>query len=299
MNVKRYLARYWQLYLLLIVPIAYFVIFKYGPMYGVVIAFKDYNIFEGILKSPWTGLDVFKEVFSTREFYIALRNTLMLNLGDLILSFPAPIILAILLNELTSIKVKRVTQTIIYIPHFLSWVIIAGMVYQVFATQGIINLFISFLGMDPVNFLSSQTGWIFVYIIVGIWQGAGYGTILYLAAMTGIDPSLYDAAYADGANRWKRIWYITLPCMKGTISILLILQMGKIMNISFDRPYMLQNSLVADVSKVISIYVYEMGLQAGRFNFATAVGLFQSIVGLVMLLTVNQIAKRMGEEGVM
>jgi ABC-type polysaccharide transport system, permease component len=299
MSVKKYLARYWQLYLLLILPIAYFVVFKYAPMYGVIIAFKNYNIFQGIMKSPWVGLKIFKEVFSTDLFYTSLRNTILLNMGDLILSFPAPILLALLLNEFTNTKVARVTQTIIYVPHFLSWVIVGGMVYQVFASQGIINMIISALGAQPVSFLSNKVWWVFVYIIVGIWHSAGYGTIIYLAALTSIDPELYDAAYVDGANRWRRMWYITLPGIKSTIVILLILQLGKIMNISFERPFLLQNSLVNDVSKVISIYVYEMGLQAGRFDFATAVGLFQSLVGLIMLVTVNQIAKKLGEEGVM
>lgn len=299
MGKRKYLSRYWQLYLLLVLPVLYFVVFKYGPMYGVIIAFKDYNIFSGIMNSRWVGLKIFKEVFLTTQFYISLRNTIVLNMGDLLLCFPAPILLALLLNEFTNTRVARVTQTIIYIPHFLSWVIIGSMVYQVFATRGILNIAITALGLDPVNFLSNKAWWIFVYIIVGIWHSAGYGTIIYLAALTSIDPELYDAAYVDGASRWKRMWYITLPGIKSTIVIMLILQLGRIMNISFDRPFLLQNSLVTDVSKVISIYVYEMGLQSARFDFATAVGLFQSLVGLIMLVTVNQIAKKMGEEGVM
>lgn len=298
MITKRYLSRYWQLYMLLILPVAFFLIFSYAPMYGVIIAFKKYNIFTGVFNSPWVGLDIFKEVFSNSQFFIALRNTFMLNMGDLILSFPAPVILALLLNELTSTRIKRVTQSIIYLPHFISWVVVAGMVFQVFATKGILNSFLNFLGLESLPFLSNKYWWILVYVIVGIWHSAGYGTIVYMAALSGIDPQLYDAAYVDGANRWKRLWYITLPGISSTIVILLILNLGKIINISFDRPYLLQNPLVSDFSKVLSIYVYETGIQSGRFNYATAVGLFQSVVGLVMLLSVNKIAKGLGEEGV-
>jgi putative aldouronate transport system permease protein len=298
MATKKYLIRYWQLYVLLILPIVYFIIFSYAPMYGVIIAFKKYNIFAGVLKSPWVGFDIFREVFSNRQFWIALRNTFMLNMGDLILSFPAPIILALLLNELTSTKIKRITQSIIYLPHFISWVVVAGMVFQVFATKGIINEMLTSLGINAIPFLSNKYWWVLVYIIVGIWHGAGYGTIVYMAALSGIDPQLYDAAYVDGANRWKRMWYVTLPGIKSTIVILLILTLGKIVNIGFDRPYLLQNSLVNDFSRVLSIYVYETGIQSGRFNYATAVGLFQSLVGLVMLVTVNRIANKMGEAGV-
>ncbi|MCG8500460.1 MAG: ABC transporter permease subunit [Firmicutes bacterium] len=298
-NIKNYIKRYWQLYALLICPILYFVIFKYGPMYGVIIAFKDFNIFAGIHDSPWIGMEIFKEVFASSEFYRALRNTFLLNLGDLVFSFPAPIILAILLNELISVKVRRITQTILYIPHFLSWVIIAGIMYQIFASKGVINLIINAFGGQSINFLGNNVNWVIVYLLTGIWQSAGYGTIIYLAALTGVNPALYDAAYVDGANRFQRIWHVTLPSIANTITILLVLQLGKIINISFERPYMLGNALVSEVAKVISTYVYQVGLEAGRFSFATAVGLFQSIVGLVMLITVNRIVKKMGQEGVM
>ncbi|MEG1752374.1 MAG: ABC transporter permease subunit [Christensenella sp.] len=287
-----------ELYSMLLIPIAFFVIFKYLPMVGTVVAFKDYNIFQGIFGSPWVGLKHFKQVFASTEFYVALKNTLILNLGELLITFPVPIILAIILNELRSEKLKKVTQTVLYLPHFLSMVIIAGIVYQVFSATGIINNIVMNMGMEPINFMGDSSKWRAIYWGSGIWMGTGYGMIVYLAAMAGINVELYDAAYIDGANRWNRIWHVTLPQLKPTIVIMTIMNVGKILSISFERPYLLGNVLVDDVSSVISTYVYSVGLQAGRYDFATAVGLFQSAVALCMVLLANWFAKKMGEEGI-
>ena len=287
-----------ELYSMLIIPILFFVVFKYLPMAGTIAAFKDYNIFQGLLGSPWAGMKHFKEVFRSHEFYVALKNTIILNLGELFITFPVPIVLAVILNEMKSEKFKKVTQTIMYLPHFLSMVIIAGIVYQVFATNGIVNNVLSMFGADTVNFMGDSGKWRAIYWGSGIWMGAGYGMIVYLAAMAGVNVELYDAAYIDGANRWKRIWHVTLPQLKPTIVIMTIMNVGKILSISFERPYLMGNVLVDDVSTVISTYVYSVGLQAGRYDFATAVGLFQSVVALIMVLAANWFAKKMGEEGI-
>lgn len=289
----------WQLYLMLVLPILYFFTFKYLPMLGTIVAFKQYNIFKGIWESDWVGLKYFQEAFASTQFWTAIKNTLVLNFGDILLGFPIPIFLAIFLNELRGERLKKSAQVIMYLPHFLSWVIIAGIVQQVFSSEGLINNLIQMFGLESVKFLSDPKTWRIVYWMTGIWQSAGYGLIIYLAALTSIDPSLYEASYIDGAGRFKRIWYITLPQLSPTISMMLIMNLGKVMSISFERPFMLANVLVKDTANVISTHVYTLGLQTGRFDFATAIGLFQSVVGVVLILVVNQLAKKFGEEGIL
>ena len=277
----------------------YFIVFHYLPLGGIVVAFKQYNIFQGIWDSPWVGLAHFKEVFASGEFRTALKNTIVLNLGELFITFPFPIVLAVLLNEMSNQRMKKLTQTVLYLPHFLSMVVIAGIVYQVFGTSGIVNNVLSSFHIGPVNFVGDSSKWRAIYWGTGIWMGAGYGMIVYLAAMAGINVELYDAAYMDGAGRWKRIWHVTLPQIRPTVVTMTIMNVGKILSISFERPYLMGNVLVQDVSSVISTYVYSVGLQAGRYDFATAVGLFQSIVAVCMVVAANQVAKRLGEEGIM
>ncbi|SFE74571.1 putative aldouronate transport system permease protein [Paenibacillus catalpae] len=294
-----YFLRNWQLYILLLGPVAYFLIFKYGPMYGILIAFQDFNLFKGVTGSPWVGFDVFREVFGMSAFYKALRNTFMLNLADLLFSFPAPILLALLLNELTRARFKKWAQTILYLPHFLSWVIIGGIMLQVFATNtGIVNLLLGQLGIDPIPFLTNKYNWLITYLVVGVWQSAGWGTIIYLAAITGINSELYEAAAMDGAGRFRKMRSITLPGIRPTIVVLLILKIGEIVQISFDRPYVIGNVSVLDFSEVISTFVYKTGVQTANFSLATAVGLFQAIVGIILLLAANRIAKKITGNGV-
>lgn len=288
-----------SLYIMLFIPIIYFIVFHYLPLGGIVVAFKQYNIFQGIWDSPWVGLAHFKEVFASGEFRTALKNTIVLNLGELFITFPFPIVLAVLLNEMSNQRMKKLTQTVLYLPHFLSMVVIAGIVYQVFGTSGIVNNVLSSFHIGPVNFVGDSSKWRAIYWGTGIWMGAGYGIIVYLAAMAGINVELYDAAYMDGAGRWKRIWHVTLPQIRPTVVTMTIMNVGKILSISFERPYLMGNVLVQDVSSVISTYVYSVGLQAGRYDFATAVGLFQSIVAVCMVVAANQVAKRLGEEGIM
>ncbi|MFD2329515.1 ABC transporter permease [Cohnella sp. GCM10020058] len=295
-----YFRRYWQLYALLVLPLAYFVIFKYGPMWGVQIAFKDFNFFQGIMGSKWIGLDAFREVFHSHDFFNTLRNTLMLNVLDLIVSFPAPLILAIMLFEVKFQWFKRLSQTILYIPHFISWVIIGGIVYQVFGTQsGLVNNFLAALGFGPVPFLSDKHYWLFTYLATGVWQSAGWGTILYLAALTGINRDLFEAAEVDGAGRLKRIWHITLPGLKTTIATLLIINLGNMIAIGFDRPFVIGNKMVMDYSDVLSTYVYRTGLESGQYTLATVVGLFQAVVGLVFVLGANYASKKLTDEGIL
>ncbi|MGG1635402.1 ABC transporter permease [Paenibacillus sp. NRS-1760] len=293
------LYRDWQLYLLLLLPLAYFIIFKYTPMLGVVIAFKDYNMFQGILASPWVGFETFREVFQMDGFYNALRNTFLLNFLDIVVSFPIPIALAILLNELRIKWFKKGAQTILYLPHFISWVIIGGMAIQLLATNnGIVNNLLKSLGMKVIPFLTEPVYWVLTYLFIGIWQSAGWGTIIYLAALTGINKDLYEAADVDGASRMRKIWHITLPGIKPTIIILLIINIGHMASIGFDRPFVLSNPLVTDVSEVISTYVYKIGIQSARYTIATAIGLFQAVVGLIFLLSADYISRKVNDQGI-
>lgn len=300
MSVTAYLRRNWQLYSLLILPLAYFFLFRYGPMYGIQIAFKDFNFFQGINGSEWIGLEAFKEVFGMRDFYLTLRNTLMLNLLDLLVSFPAPLILAIMLYEMQSVWFKKLSQTILYIPHFISWVIIGGIVYQVFGTQsGMVNNMLTSLGFEAIPFLTEKNDWLFTYLSVGVWQSAGWGTIIYLAALTGINKELFEAAEMDGAGRLKRIWHITLPGLKPTIVTLLIINLGHMISIGFERPYVIGNLTVREYSDVLSTFVYRVGIQSGQYTLATVVGLFQAVVGLVFVLGANYTSKKLTDESIL
>jgi len=294
------------LYVMLALPMVYFIIFKYIPMTNIVIAFKDFNMFKGVWDSPWamTGgeLDLFKHfkiAFSSPEFTRVLRNTILLNFLDLAIGFFFPVVLAILLNEIAFPKFKRITQTILYMPHFLSWIIIAGMAFQIFAPEsGIINVLLNRMGLKSIPFLNDAFMWVGTYIGLGIWQSAGYGTIVYLAAITGINLELYEAAEVDGAGRLRKIWNITLPGIRPTIVVMLILNMGRILQISFDRPYALGNTLVRPVSDVISTYVYRVGIESQQYSLTTAVGMFQSLVCVIFLILANIITERLGERGI-
>ncbi|OMF56513.1 MULTISPECIES: ABC transporter permease [Paenibacillus] len=295
-----YLKRYWQLYALISLPLIYFLIFRYGPMYGVQIAFKDFNLFQGINGSEWIGFDAFREVFGMRDFYTTLRNTFMLNFLDLLVSFPAPIILAIMLYEVRFKWFKKISQTILYIPHFISWVIIGGIVYQLFGNQsGMVNGVLESMGFNSIPFLTEKNPWLVTYLFTGVWQSAGWGTILYLAALTGVNKELFEAAEIDGASRLKRIWHITLPSIKPTIVTLLILNLGHMVSIGFDRPYIIGNTAVREYSDVLSTFVYRVGLESGQYTLATVVGLFQAVVGLIFVLGSNYISKKATGEGIL
>ena len=295
-----------SLYIMLSMPMIYFVIFRYVPMTNIVIAFKDYNIFKGVWGSPWAitagNLDVFKyfkQVFASPEFGRVLRNTILLNFLDLAVGFLFPVVLAILINEIAFRLFKRITQTILYMPHFLSWIIISGMAFQIFAPEsGVINLILRRLGLPVIMFLNDQIMWVVTYVMLGIWQSSGYNAIVYLAAITSINPELYEAVEVDGAGRLRKIWHITLPSIRSTITVMLILNLGRILQIGFDRPYSLANPLVRSTSDVISTYVYRVGIESQQYSLTTAVGLFQSVVCVIFLVSANILIDRMGERGI-
>ncbi|MBN2222616.1 MAG: sugar ABC transporter permease [Vallitaleaceae bacterium] len=297
-----YMKRYWTLYLLLLIPMAYFLVFRYIPMTYIQIAFKKFSIVQDVWDMEWAdknGMEYFIKAFSNRDFLYALRNTLFLNLLDLAVGFPAPIILALLLNELAFKRFKRITQTVVYMPHFLSWIIISGLALQLLApSTGLVNIMLNKLGLESIPFLNSPKHWIWTYVFLGIWQSAGWNTIIYLASITGISPELYEAASVDGASRWKKMWHITLPGLRPTIVILLIMSLGRILGSEFDRPYALGNKLVTSVSNVISIFVYNYGIRGLQFSLTTAVGLFQSIICVFFLYIANSLAKKFGERGI-
>ena len=301
-SFKTYIKKYWQLYVMLFFPLLYLAIFKYAPMSYIQIAFKKYKINRSIWEMPLAdnhGFKYFIDAFSNPDFLDALRNTVLLNLLDLIIGFSIPIIFALILNELVFKRFKRVVQTIAYMPHFLSWVIICGLALQMFApSNGLVNMFLNKLGMESVPFLNEPVHWVFTYIFLGIWQSFGWNSIVYLAAIAGINPELYEAAEVDGAGRWRKIWHVTLPGIKSTIVILLIMNLGNILGSGFDRPFALQNNLVMDVAEVLSTFVYKNGILGLKFSLTTAIGFFQSIVCVFFLLLANWISRKMGERGI-
>lgn len=295
------LKRDWRLYLMLLIPVTWYLLFCYKPMIGVMIAFQKYSLVKGMWGSKFVGLKNFEFVMGLRDFPLALKNTLYLNLLGLIMGFPVPIILAIMLNEIRSKGVKRVSQTLLYLPHFLSWIIIGGMVLKIFApTTGVVNAMLLKWGLIDKNipFLTDGPTWQLTYTLVGVWQNMGWGTILYLSAITGINMELFEAAKIDGANKLQQIWHVTLPGIRSTIVVLLILNVGQMMNISFDRPYILGNTLVQDYCDVLSTFVYRTGITNAKFDRATAIGLFQSVVGLIMISGANFVTKKLGEDGI-
>jgi putative aldouronate transport system permease protein len=302
LKFRNYLKRYWTLYLLLVLPVSYFFVFRYIPMTYVQIAFKKYSIVQSVWEMPFAGsqgFEYFIKAFSNMDFLYALRNTISLNLLDLVIGFPAPIILALLLNELTFVKFKRITQTVAYMPHFLSWIIISGMALQLFApSTGLVNIVLNRLGFDTIPFLNEPKHWVATYILLGVWQSVGWNSIIYLAALTGISPELYEAASIDGAGRFSKMRYVTLPGLRPTIIILLIMNLGRILGSEFDRPYALKNALVDNVSNVISTFIYTNGIRGLQFSLTTAVGLFQSVICVIFLIVANTIAKKSGERGI-
>jgi len=293
-----YVKRYWVLYILLILPLAQIIIFRYGPMINILAAFKGNMFLWPVLDRPWagnSGFEFFISAFNDPTFLEAFRNTLVLSFLEIIMGFPVPVILAILLNELRLRKFKRVTQTILYLPHFLSWAIVAGIATTVLGTSGLVN---NFFGTS-IPFLQEQTNWVFSYIIIGIWKGMGWGTIIYLAAITGINPELYEAAAVDGAKRFRLIWHITLPGIRAVIVLLLILNIGGIMGNSFERIMAMRNPLVYRVSDVIEVFTYNRGVAGLQQSLAAAVGLFQSITSVILLFGANYFAKKTGERGLL
>lgn len=281
-------------------PLAFVIVFKYLPMSGLVIAFKDYKIARGFWGSEWAGMEVFQQLFAKPDFIKAVRNTLLLNVLDLIFSFTMPIILALLLNEIKSIRFKRINQTVLYLPHFLSWVIIGAIAYQLLSEGGgVVNNLIELMGGKRIPFLQQDNHWLVSYLVIGVWQSMGWGTIIYLAAMSGINPEMYEAATVDGAGRWRKVWNITLPSIRATIVTLLIMALGKVMDGSFERIYALQNKATTEFTTTIPVLVYRWGIESGNFSRATAIGLFQSVIGIILVISADRVAKKLGEDGIL
>ncbi len=300
MRLGHRLRRDWQLYLLLLLPIAFVFIFKYAAYPGLRIAFMNYKPARGFAGSEWVGFGIFEKIFRDADFLRALKNSLMFNFLDLLIGFPVPILLALLLNELRFRRFKRLSQTILYLPHFLSWVIIASVSYQVFRPDtGLLNVVMKNAGMidSGIPFLTEKNHWAATYLLMAVWQNMGWGSIIYLAAMTGISPELYEAATVDGAGRLRRIWHVTLPGIKATMVTLLILNLGRVMGSNFERLSAFGNVNVREYQYQLAIYIYEKGLAGGNFSNATAVGLFQSLAGFLLVLFADRFAKSMGESG--
>lgn len=290
------LKRNYDLFLLFLPVIAFYVIFKYIPMYGVLLAFKDYKMKLGILSSPWAGFKYFRQLFSTPSFFEVLRNTVSISLQRIIFGFPAPIILALLLNEITAKRFKKTVQTVSYLPHFLSWVVLGGVFTRFLSpADGAMNTLIKALGGTPVYFLGSPSTYVPTIIITGIWQSIGWGSIVYLAAIAGISPDLYESAMLDGATRLQKMWYITLPSILPTIVVLLILRMGSVLNGGFDQIFNTYNDAVLSVADILDTYVYRRGLEGMQYSFSAAAELFKTGVGFFFVYSTNLIARKLGE----
>ena len=297
-NALSYINKKKYLYLLLIPGVVYFIIFNYVPMYGIIIAFKDFNFAKGILASPWIGFDNFKYMFGLSDFYKVFWNSLYLGFLRLVFGFPIPIILALLLNEIKSRVYQRVMQTVLYLPHFISWVVIGGILVNFLSPSwGIVNIFLKQIGIEPVFFLAKEEYFRPLVLLSSVWKESGWGTIIYLAAIAGINVELYEAAQIDGANRLQRLWHITLPSIKSTIVVLLILRLGQIMGNGFEQIFVLQNPMNLGVSEVFETYTYRVGIIGGRFSFGTTVGLFTSVIGVIFLLASNKVASLLKEDG--
>ena len=292
-SLGRHLKKYWQLYVMMLIPVIYYVIFRYVPMVGNIIAFRRYRAGSSIFGDEWSGLKYFNQFIKDTNFWRAFRNTHALNIKYLVISFPITIIFAILLNEIKNVRYKKLVQTISYLPHFISMVIVAGMIRELVSTSGPINSLIVSMGGEPIQFISLPQWFTTIFVTSGIWQGLGWGTILYLAAMSGINPELYEAASLDGANRLKQIWHVTLPGILPTIMTLLILNIGSLCgSAAFEKVFLLYQPTTYETADIIATYVYRMGLGSGNYSYATAVGLFQGLINIVLLTAANIFSKK-------
>jgi len=287
------------IYMLVLPGFVYFAIFKYLPMWGVLIAFQNYNPFSGISGSEWVGFEHFTNLFGDKHFYILLRNTLLINLMSLVFFFPVPIFLSVMLNEIRHEWFKKLNQSIVYMPHFLSWVVVASMTFFILSVDvGFINKLLLSLGIETISFLSEPKLFWGILTLQNIWKESGWGTIIFLAAIAGVDPQRYEAAVVDGAGRLRQIWHITLPAIRPTIVILLILRLGHMADVGFEQVLLMMNPLVNDVADVFDTYVYFRGIQQGEISIGTAVGMFKGVVGLILVLISNYVVKKLGHDGI-
>jgi putative aldouronate transport system permease protein len=294
-TMKR-IQKYWQLYLLLVPVIVYFIIFHYIPMYGVQIAFKNFQASKGILGSSWVGFSHFERFFDSYYLWRLLSNTIGISVYELVVAFPIPIMLALMLNEVKNQLFKRFVQTITYAPHFLSTVVLVGILFLFLSPYGgMVNQFLGLFGLQPISFMTEPSWFKSVYVFSGAWQQMGWSSIIYLAALSSVDPQLHEAAKVDGASRFQRIIHINIPCIMPTIMILLILNVGTIMGVGFEKVFLMQNTVNIESSEVISTYVYKTGIIGSQFSYSAAIGLFNSVVNFILLISVNQVARRMNQ----
>ncbi len=294
-NFKRHFSQYWQIYLMLLVPVVYYVIFRYIPMFGNIIAFRRYRAGASIFGSEWSGFKYFKQFIGDKSFWRAFRNTLTLNITYLLFRFPLTLIFALLINEIRNLHWKKFVQTVSYLPHFISMVIVCGMIKELVSASGPINSLLASFGASKVTFLSVPKWFPAIFTISGVWQSMGWGTILYLAAMANINPSLYEAAAVDGAGHFQRVWHITIPSILPTITTLLILDIGGLVGSggAFEKVFLLYNPMIYDSADIVSTYVYRMGIGSGNYSYATAVGLFEGLINLTLLSIANFASKRL------
>ena len=296
----KHIKKYWQWYAMMFIPIVYYIVFRYIPMFGNIIAFRRYRAGSSIFGDEWSGLKYFNQFMKDQNFWRAFKNTLLLNFKYLLISFPLTLIFALLLNEVKNVHFKKIVQTISYLPHFISMVIVAGMVREILSTSGPINNLITKLGGEAITFISLPEWFTTIFVTTGVWQGLGWGTILYLAAMSGINTELYEAAELDGANRFHKMWYITWPEIRSTAVILLILAFGGIMSKGYDQILNMTNAVVRDAAETIDTYIYRITFQEKpKYGFSTAIGLSKSVINFAFLLLANKLAKALGEGGIM
>jgi putative aldouronate transport system permease protein len=288
---------YWPLYVMAIPGIVFFIIFKYIPLVGTVIAFKDYSVFKGFIDSPWVGLKHFKTIFHYPDFIRVFSNTLTLGFLKIVLVFPVPVLLALMINEIRKSALKKGIQTALYIPHFLSWVIVSGIVFDLFSLSGLFNVVIGWFGYEPVLAMQESAYFRPVYVISSIWKDAGWGTVVYMAAISAIDPQLYESAMIDGASRIKQIRHITFPLLLPTVLVLFLLEIGNFLDLGFDQVFNLITPMTYSVGDILDTYVYRTGIQQAQYSFATAVGLFQSVIGFILVYIFNRLSRKVSDEG--
>ena len=298
-DLKKYLRKYWQFYLLLLIPVLYYIIIRYIPMAGNIIAFRRYRAGGSIFGDKWSGLKYFKQFISDKTFWRAFRNTLVLNVSYLVVRFPLTLIFALLLNEIKALWWKKFVQTVSYLPHFISMVIVTGMIRELVSTSGPINQLLARFGGEKISFIAFPQYFDAIFVISGVWQALGWGTILYLAAIAGINPSLYEAAEVDGASHFQRVWHVTIPCILPTITTLLILDIGGLVGsgAAFEKVYLLYNPMTYETADIISTFVFRMGLTSGNYSYATAVGLFEAVLNLFLLTMANKVSKKVSGSG--
>lgn len=294
-NFKQILKKNWVCYLFILPMLIYVIIFNYIPMYGIQLAFKDYRVADGIWGSAWVGLKHFKTFFESYQFKDLLWNTLSLSLYSLIAGFPMPIIFTLLLNYITNVKLKKVVQMVTYAPHFISTVVYCGMILIFLSSDGVINQLLKLIGIDSVAFLTNPSNFRHIYVWSGVLQNIGWGSIMYISVLTSVDPTLHEAATVDGATRFQRLLHIDLPAIVPTMVIMLIMRAGEIMDLGFEKAFLLQNNINLDYSEIIATYVYKIGIQGGQFSYSSAIGLFNNVINMVLLVVVNKIAKKVSD----